>query len=90
MTVNSDRDNPLHFVPMVWEDGNLYFFIEHDAPPAYETVEHVLVKINLEAKTAETVGHFDEEAFPNVSCLMLNRNGLHVFPGRYFPGDAGW
>ena len=78
MTVNSDRDNPLHFVPMVWEDGNLYFFIEHDAPPAYETVEHVLVKINLEAKTAETVGHFDEEAFPNVSCLMLNRNGLHV------------
>lgn len=78
MTVNSDRDNPLHFVPMVWEDGNLYFFTEHDAPPAYETVEHVLVKINLEAKTAETVGHFDEEAFPNVSCLMLNRNGLHV------------
>lgn len=78
MTVNSDRDNPLHFIPMVWDQGNLYFFVEHDAPPAYETVEHVLVKVDPAAKTAETVGRFDYEAFPNVSCLLLNRDELQV------------
>ena len=78
MTVNSDRDNPLHFIPMVWDQGKLYFFVEHDAPPAYETVEHVLVKLDPAAKTAETVGRFDYEASPNVSCLLLNRDELQV------------
>ncbi len=58
--------------------GEFYFFVEHDAPPAYETVEHVLVKVDPAAKTAETVGRFDYEAFPNVSCLLLNRDELQV------------